>query len=106
MAQQVVGARTNPYDKAAALRDFFRGGSFTYDPTVAFGDDAGAMSRFLSERHGACQQFATTYAVMARLDVVHQKLADAGKNAFSTAKAVATLDLLSKGRFIFGIGTG
>lgn len=66
-AQQVVGARTNPYDKAAALRDFFRGGSFTYDPTVAFGDNADAMSQFLRARRGACQQFATTYAVMARL---------------------------------------
>jgi alkanesulfonate monooxygenase SsuD/methylene tetrahydromethanopterin reductase-like flavin-dependent oxidoreductase (luciferase family) len=28
------------------------------------------------------------------------------RNPFATAKAVATLDLLSKGRFIFGIGIG
>jgi transglutaminase-like putative cysteine protease len=74
-AQRVVGGRTNPYDQAAALRDFFRNGSFVYDPNVLLGDDEGAMSRFLAERRGFCVQFASTYAVMARLAGIPARVA-------------------------------
>ncbi|HSO95303.1 MAG TPA: transglutaminase domain-containing protein, partial [Acidimicrobiia bacterium] len=73
--QQVVRGTTNPYDRAAALRDFFRGGAFTYDQNVQLGDDAGAMSRFLQSRRGFCVQFAATYAVMARLAGIPARLA-------------------------------
>lgn len=73
--QQIVRGRTSPYDAAAALRDFFRSGAFTYDTTVQLGDDANAMSRFLQGRHGFCVQFASTYAVMARLAGIPTRLA-------------------------------
>ncbi len=73
--QRVVRGFTNPYDQAAALRAFFRDGSFTYDQNVVLGDDEGAMSRFLAERHGFCVQFATTYAVMARLAGIPARVA-------------------------------
>jgi transglutaminase-like putative cysteine protease/type II secretory pathway pseudopilin PulG len=65
-AQGVTAGRTLPYDRAAALRDYFRSGLFTYDPTVNLGDDENAMNRFLTERRGFCVQFASTFAVMAR----------------------------------------
>lgn len=66
-AQQIVRGLSNPYDEAAALRSFFRNGSFVYDQNVVLGDSEGAMSRFLAQRRGFCVQFAATYAVMARL---------------------------------------
>jgi transglutaminase-like putative cysteine protease len=74
-AQRVVAGRANPYDEAAALRAFFRDGSFVYDTTVTLGDDEGAMSRFLQSRRGFCVQFASTYAVMARLAGIPARVA-------------------------------
>lgn len=65
-AQQVTAGLDNPVDRAAALRTFFRDGSFTYDPNVALGDDESAVVQFLQERRGFCVQFASTYALMAR----------------------------------------
>ncbi len=38
IAQQVLAGIDNPADRATALRDYFRGGSFTYDPTVDLTD--------------------------------------------------------------------
>jgi transglutaminase-like putative cysteine protease len=57
---------TTPYAKAAALRDYFRSGNFTYDTSVDLGDDANAIVAFLRVRRGFCVQFASAYAVMAR----------------------------------------
>jgi len=65
-AQQVTAGLDNPVDRAAALRNFFRDGSFTYDPNVALGDDEAAVVQFLQDRRGFCVQFASTYALMAR----------------------------------------
>ncbi|HEV2310008.1 MAG TPA: DUF3488 domain-containing protein, partial [Acidimicrobiia bacterium] len=45
-ARQVTAGRTLPYDKAAALRDFFHS-AFVYDPTVNLSDDEHAMVDFL-----------------------------------------------------------
>ena len=73
--QQVVRGLTTPYDQAAALRDFFRNGSFVYDPSIMLGDDTSAMSTFLQQRRGFCVQFASTYAVMARLAGIPTRLA-------------------------------
>ena len=65
-AQQVTAGLDNPVDRATALRNFFRDGSFTYDPNVTLGDDEAAAVQFLRERRGFCVQFASTYALMAR----------------------------------------
>jgi transglutaminase-like putative cysteine protease len=65
-AASVAGSIGNPIDQAAALRDYFRGGSFTYDPNFNAGDDETAMAAFLRDRRGFCVQFATAYALMAR----------------------------------------
>ncbi len=65
-AEQVTAGRATPYDKAAALRDYFRSGRFTYDPNVDLTDAENAMVAFLNTRRGFCVQFASTYVVMAR----------------------------------------
>ena len=66
-ARQVTAGLTSPLDKARALRDFFRNGSFTYDPGVSLGDDQSALVSFLTTRRGFCVQFASAYAIMARV---------------------------------------
>ncbi|HEX6475654.1 MAG TPA: transglutaminase-like domain-containing protein, partial [Acidimicrobiales bacterium] len=53
------------YGKALALQNWFRD-NFRYSLTVPPGHDDNAMLRFLSARQGYCEQFAGTYAVMAR----------------------------------------
>jgi transglutaminase-like putative cysteine protease len=66
LARSVTAGATNPYDRARLLRDYFRGGLFTYDTSVDLDDQVGATLVFLRERRGFCVQFASTYALMAR----------------------------------------
>lgn len=65
-ARQVSSDAVTPYDRAIALRDFFTGGAFTYDLDVPASSSNRAMEEFLEIRRGFCQQFAGTYAAMAR----------------------------------------
>ncbi len=65
-AREAVAGQTTPYGKAKALQDWFRA-KFTYSLDVPSGHDADAISRFLRDRRGYCEQFAGTYAAMARL---------------------------------------
>jgi hypothetical protein len=66
--QSIVRGLTNDYDKAYAIQQFFldpRNG-FTYTTNIP--DFTGsALVAFLNNRKGFCQQYATMYAVMARL---------------------------------------
>jgi hypothetical protein len=64
-ARRVAGNERSPYRKAKALQDYFRD-NFTYNVQVSPGHDANAMDQFLSSRQGYCEQFAGTYAAMAR----------------------------------------
>jgi transglutaminase-like putative cysteine protease len=64
-AQQVAGAGTSPYQRARALQDWFRD-NFTYNLQIPPGHDGAAMEQFLASRQGYCEQFAGTYAAMAR----------------------------------------
>jgi transglutaminase-like putative cysteine protease len=64
-AAQVVRGETTDYGKALALQNWFRD-NFRYNLNVPPGHDDNAMVRFLSARQGYCEQFAGTYAVMAR----------------------------------------
>jgi transglutaminase-like putative cysteine protease len=66
LAVAVTAGATTPYERARRLRDFFRNGSFTYDPEVDLQDSADATLEFLRTRRGFCVQFASTYALMAR----------------------------------------
>jgi transglutaminase-like putative cysteine protease len=76
LAREVVSAAgaVTPYQQAMALQSFFRdegiferdGRRFVYDlsPGPGHGDDA--IDRFLESGRGYCEQFAGTYAAMAR----------------------------------------
>ena len=59
-----AGAVT-PYQKLMALQNWFRT-TFTYDLDVPLGNSNDAIAAFLRDRRGFCQQFAGTFAVMAR----------------------------------------
>ena len=66
LAAQVTAGAATRYDRALALRDFFRNGSFVYDTSVDLQDDVNGITTFLRDRRGFCVQFASTYALMAR----------------------------------------
>ena len=65
LATEVTAGATTDYDRMIALQDWFRN-EFTYDLTVAASDDGDAIEMFLQTRSGSCEQFASTFAVMAR----------------------------------------
>jgi transglutaminase-like putative cysteine protease len=70
-AKKVVGSAKTDFDKAIALQDWFRGGTFTYStkaPAAAGYDGSGlnVIVPFLKAKSGYCVHFATTMAVMAR----------------------------------------
>lgn len=64
-AEAVADAGDTPYARARALQDWFRRG-FEYDLEVVPGHSGSAIEDFLVERRGYCEQFAGTYAAMAR----------------------------------------
>lgn len=66
LSQSIVSNKSSIYEQTIALRDFFLDGSFTYDLNVDYSSSTNAMQAFLHSRRGFCEQFATTYAAMAR----------------------------------------
>lgn len=64
-AERITADLTTTYDKMRALQDHFIG-NFEYDINVAVGHDSGRVETFLTERRGYCEQFAGTFAAMAR----------------------------------------
>ncbi len=64
-ARDVTASATTPYARAMALQSFFRD-NFTYNLDVQLGNSNDAIDAFLRDREGFCQQFAGTFAVMAR----------------------------------------
>ena len=65
-AQRVMGDASTTYDKALALQNYFRD-NFTYDLNVPRGHSTSAIETFLfGDKRGYCEQFAGTYAAMAR----------------------------------------
>lgn len=66
LARTVTAGATTPYEQALALQRFFREG-FTYTLDVPAGHSGDAVLRFLFEtRAGYCEQFAGSFAAMAR----------------------------------------
>lgn len=59
-----AGAR-GPIGRARAIQDWFRA-NFTYDVEADFSDADDPTLAFLRARRGFCQQFASTFALMAR----------------------------------------
>ena len=65
LARQITEAAPTPYDQARQLQDWFQA-NFVYDLTVQRGHSSEAITNFLDLRRGYCEQFAGTYAAMAR----------------------------------------
>jgi transglutaminase-like putative cysteine protease len=66
-ARTAVGGATTDYDRARALQDWFQmPGNFRYDLEAQPGHGATAIDAFLASRVGYCEQFAGTFAAMAR----------------------------------------
>lgn len=63
----VMGARAlTPYDEAVTLQDWFLNNfSYSTNPGIT-GEGTAAIKAFLQKRKGFCEQFAATYAAMAR----------------------------------------
>lgn len=66
LTDTIMAGHDTPYSRALALQDYFRH-NFQYDLSVPPGHSDSAMVRFLDARKGYCEQFAGTFAVMARL---------------------------------------
>lgn len=64
-AEQVTAGTTTDYDKVLALEHWFQD-NFTYSTEVQAGHGNNAIENFLQIRKGYCEQFAATFAVMAR----------------------------------------
>lgn len=66
LAADVTDDAAGPYAKALALQNFFLK-NFVYSLRVPSGHDTDRMEQFVfEERRGYCEQFAGTYAAMAR----------------------------------------
>lgn len=65
-AREVTTGAATPYDRARALQDYFQGPDFTYDLEVPKGHGENAIDQFLRDKRGYCEQFAGTFAAMAR----------------------------------------
>jgi hypothetical protein len=65
-AEAVVAGLDSRYDQARALQDFFQSERFTYSTEVPEGHGNDALVAFLDSGAGYCEQFAGTYAAMAR----------------------------------------
>lgn len=69
LAGDVTSSASSNYEAAVALQDWFRS-EFEYSLEVQSGHGSNAIESFLNERVGYCEQFAATYAAMARtLDI-------------------------------------
>ena len=66
LAVQMTEGAGSGYEQALALQNFFRSGAFAYDANVAPGHSGNRIEEFLSTRRGYCEQFAGTFAAMAR----------------------------------------
>jgi len=66
-AVDITAGATTDYERVKALQDFFLDPSlFTYDLAVALDHDINSMNEFLILGRGYCEQFASTFAAMAR----------------------------------------
>ena len=66
-AERITAGAATDYERVRLLQSFFvDSNSFTYDLNVANGHSINTIEDFLSVRRGYCEQFASTFAAMAR----------------------------------------
>ena len=64
LAAEVTAGATTDYDRVIALQNWFQ--TFEYSTEVQSGHGSNAIENFLQIRNGYCEQFAATFAAMAR----------------------------------------
>jgi transglutaminase-like putative cysteine protease len=76
LAEQIVAGKASEYDKALAIQDYLRNPAlFSYNERYTY-DGPDPLGHFLFDaRQGYCQQFAGSYAVLARIVGVPTRLA-------------------------------
>lgn len=82
LAHRIVAGATGPYGEALAIEDYLNSSRFFYRLPATAGQTApagrgyAALESFLFDsRTGYCQQFATAFAVLARIDGLPTRLA-------------------------------
>jgi transglutaminase-like putative cysteine protease len=65
LARAITANSPTPYDRALDLQNYFRA-NFEYDLKVQAGHSDDAIRNFLRIKRGYCEQFAGTFAAMAR----------------------------------------
>jgi len=87
LARTLTTGKTTAYDQALAIQQHFRSGEFKYDLEVPAGHSGDDVARFLFQtKRGYCEQFAGTFAVLARAAGLPTRVAvgftpgDAGAN--------------------------
>ncbi|MDQ1513437.1 MAG: hypothetical protein QOC59_1279, partial [Microbacteriaceae bacterium] len=70
---------TTPYAEARAIQNHLRGGAFLYDENTPVqqgydGDGLGVIAKFLTVKSGYCVHFASTMAVLARLEGIASRV--------------------------------
>jgi transglutaminase-like putative cysteine protease len=108
-----AGART-PYDEALAIQNQLRNGAFSYDEETPAeqgydGDGLGVIAKFLQVKAGYCIHFASTMAVMARLEGIPSRIVvgyqPGETHAGTSARTVTSDDLHAWPELYFdGIG--
>ena len=78
-ADRWTRSATTPYDSALAIQNQLRDGSFSYDEQTPAeqgydGDGLGVIAKFLSVKAGYCIHYASTMAVMARLEGIPSRI--------------------------------
>ncbi|MEV8093570.1 DUF3488 and transglutaminase-like domain-containing protein [Kitasatospora sp. NPDC085879] len=65
-AQSVTAGKSNAFDRAVALQEWFTSPQFHYDTDIEAGTGTAAILKFLQDKRGFCVHFASTMAAMAR----------------------------------------
>jgi transglutaminase-like putative cysteine protease len=65
LAHEITADASTPYEQALALQNWFVA-NFRYDVNVPWGNSDRSMLAFINAKVGFCQQFAGTYAALAR----------------------------------------
>ncbi|MAT05743.1 MAG: hypothetical protein CL424_11960 [Acidimicrobiaceae bacterium] len=74
--ERLTAGIASPYERALALQSWFRDpNEFTYSLEVQSGHDANAIESFFQVRAGYCEQFAATFAAMARAAGIPSRVA-------------------------------
>lgn len=73
-ARTITGSEDSSVQKALDLQAYFRD-TFTYDKSVDYSGTDDPFGAFLEAKRGFCQQFSTTFALMARVVGIPSRVA-------------------------------